>query len=60
MRRTNMWVFKNSCRYKLKVKRPIDSGFSDWTFTNDHEVIKKNIEVIESYGWQWELAEVAI
>ena len=55
-----MWVFKNSCRYKLKVKRPIDSGFSDWTSTNDHEVIKKNIEVIESYGWQWELAEVAI
>lgn len=51
-----MWVFKSSCRYKLKVKRPIDSGFSDWTSTNDHEVIKKNIEVIESYGWQWELA----
>lgn len=42
-------------RYKLQAKRPHQKEFTDWCSTYDYEVIKRNIKVIESYGYQWKL-----
>lgn len=45
------------CKYKLKAKRPHEKVFAEWCKTNDYEVIKRNIDTIESYGFQWQLIE---
>ena len=47
---------KTMCKkYKLKAKRPFEKTFTDWCHTDDAEAIKRNIKVIEEYGWQWQL-----
>lgn len=43
--------------YKLQAKRPHEKEFSNWCSTKDYEAVKRNIAVIESYGWQWQLEE---
>ena len=44
-------------KYRLQAKRPFEKEFTNWCSTDDGEVIKRNIEVIESYGYQWRLTE---
>ena len=44
-------------KYKLKAKRPWQNHFTDWSATDDYEVIKRHIKVIESYGYEWKLTE---
>ena len=46
-------------KYKLQAKRPWQAYFTDWTATDDYEVIKRNIKTIESMGYEWQLAEGA-
>ena len=42
-------------RYRLQAKRTHEKEYTNWCSTNDCEVIERNIAVIESYGWQWQL-----
>ena len=42
-------------KYKLQAKRPYEKEFTDWCSTDDYEAVKRNIEVIESYGYKWKL-----
>lgn len=44
-------------KYRLFAKRPHEKLFTDWCSTDDYEAIKRNIKVIEEYGWQWKLKE---
>ena len=44
-------------KYDLRAKRPHEKVFTDWCKTDDYEAIKRNIKIIEGYGWQWELKE---
>lgn len=44
-------------KYKLQAKRPWQAYFTDWSATDDYEVIKRHIEIIESYGYEWKLTE---
>jgi ribosome-binding protein aMBF1 (putative translation factor) len=44
-------------RYKLQAKRPHEDVFTEWCSTDNYEVVERNIKVIESYGWQWQLRE---
>lgn len=46
-------------KYKLQAKRPWQAYFTDWSATDDYEVIKRHIKVIESYGYEWRLTEGA-
>ena len=47
---------KNMCKkYTLKAKRPNEKEYSEWCSTNDGETIKRNVEVVESYGYRWRL-----
>lgn len=43
-------------KYKLQAKRPYENEFTDWCSTDNYDVVKRHIEIIESYGWQWELS----
>jgi hypothetical protein len=43
--------------YTLQAKRPFEKVFTEWCSTDDYEVIQKNIKIIESYGYQWQLKE---
>lgn len=46
----------NMClKYKLQAKRPYEEEFTDWCSTDDPETVKRNIETIEGYGYQWQL-----
>lgn len=44
-------------KYKLQAKRPWQNYFTDWSATDDYEVIKRHIKIIESYGYEWQLTE---
>jgi ribosome-binding protein aMBF1 (putative translation factor) len=44
-------------KYKLQAKRPHELVFTNWCSTDDYEAVKRNIAVIEGYGWQWQLEE---
>ena len=42
-------------KYCLQAKRPNEEVFTDWCQTDNPEVVKRNIKIIESYGYQWKL-----
>jgi hypothetical protein len=42
-------------RYKLQAKRPHEDVFTEWCSTDNYEAVVRNIKVIESYGWEWQL-----
>lgn len=42
-------------KYSLYAKRPNEKVFTDWCKTDDYDVVKRNIKVIKSYGYEWEL-----
>ena len=42
-------------KYRLQAKRPYEAEFTEWCSTDDGEIIRNNIEVIESYGYLWQL-----
>jgi ribosome-binding protein aMBF1 (putative translation factor) len=44
-------------RYRLQVKRPYESYYTEWCSTLDLEVVERNIKVIESYGYLWKLKQ---
>lgn len=44
-------------RYKLQAKRPHEDVFTEWCSTDNYEAVVRNIKVIESYGWEWQLKE---
>jgi hypothetical protein len=47
---------ENMCKtFNLQAKRPHEKEFTDWCATDDYEVVKRNIKIIESYGYQWRL-----
>ena len=46
---------KKMCKYKLKAKRPYEKEFTEWCSTDDGEAVKRNIDTIENYGYQWQL-----
>ena len=49
-------VGDNVCKkYKLQAKRPCETEFTEWCSTDDGEAVKRNIETIEGYGYQWQL-----
>lgn len=41
--------------YNLYARRSPSERWSIWLTTNDLETCRRNIDVIESYGWQWEV-----
>ena len=43
--------------YKLYARRNRREGWTSWTETNNIDILAYNIKVIESYGWQWTIAE---
>lgn len=47
----------NRKKYDLRAKRPHEKVFTDWCKTDDYEVVKRHIKIIEGYGYQWELKE---
>ena len=50
--------YKEMCKkYKLQAKRPNQKEFTNWTETDNYQVIERNIKVIESYGYEWQLTE---
>ena len=46
-------------KYRLQAKRPYEKEYSEWCTTDDLEAVKRNIKVIEGYGYQWKIAEGA-
>ena len=42
-------------KYILKAKRPYEEHFTEWCSTDDRETVERNINVIESYGYLWQL-----
>ena len=45
-------------RYMLWAKRPHEAMFTEWCQTDNYEVVERNTQVIESYGWEWKLEDV--
>ena len=44
-------------KFNLIARRHIGEDWSAWCSTNDEDTVKRNIKVIESYGWMWSLEE---
>lgn len=44
-----------SYKYNLYARRSASEHWTPWTVTNDVEFCRHHIDVIESYGWQWEV-----
>ena len=42
-------------KYNLIVRRHAGEDWSAWSNTDDDEIFKKNIQVIEHNGWRWSL-----
>ena len=42
-------------KYNLIVRRHAGEDWSAWCNTDDDEIFKKNIQVIEHNGWRWSL-----
>ena len=44
--------------YRLFVRRSPCEKWTFWTESKNILVIVKNVEVVEQYGWQWNVKEV--
>ena len=44
--------------YRLYIRRTPCEDWSVWKESHSILVIAKNVEVIERYGWQWNVKEV--
>ena len=53
-----MWSVYNENKnelYLLCARRTPKEEWTAWTHTNSMEAVRRNIETIEGFGWQWKL-----